>query len=66
MSTLQISLPDDRLRALEKLSDRLKISPEELVRMSIEEILTRPEEEYQRAVKYILEKNSDLYNRLAA
>ena len=66
MSTLQISLPDDRLRALEKLSDRLKISPEELVRMSIEEILTRPEEEYQRAVKYILAKNSDLYNRLAA
>ncbi len=66
MSTLQISLPDDRLRALEKLSDRLKISPEELVRMSIEEILTRPEEEYQRAVKYILEKNSDLYNRLAS
>jgi len=66
MSTLQISLPDDRLRALEKLSARLNISPEELVRMSIEEILTRPEEEFQRAVKYIIEKNSELYDRLAA
>jgi transcriptional regulator of NAD metabolism len=66
MSTLQISLPDDRLRALEKLSARLNISLEELVRMSIEEILTRPEEEFQRAVKYILEKNSELYDRLAA
>ncbi|MEA3349312.1 MAG: DNA-binding protein [Chloroflexota bacterium] len=66
MSTLQISLPDDRLRALEKLSGRLNIPPEELVRISIEEILTRPEEEYQRAVKYILEKNSELYDRLAS
>jgi hypothetical protein len=66
MSTLMINLTDDRLRALEKLSTRLNISPEELVRLSIEDILTRPEETFQNAMKYVLEKNSELYQRLAA
>jgi len=66
MSTLIINLPDDRLRALKKLSTRLNISPEELVRLSIEDILTRPEETFQQAMDYVLEKNSELYRRLAA
>ena len=66
MSTLTINLSDDRLRALKKLSTRLNISPEELVRLSIEDILTRPEETFQSAMKYVLEKNDELYQRLAA
>ncbi len=66
MSTLTINLTDDRLRALQKLSNRLKVSPEELVRLSIEDILTRPEETFQSAMDYVLEKNSELYQRLAA
>ncbi len=66
MSTLTVDLADDRLRALQKLSTRLKISPEELIRLSIEEILTRPEETFQSAIEYVLEKNSELYQRLAA
>jgi predicted transcriptional regulator len=66
MSTLTINLSDDRLRALKKLSTRLNISPEELVRLSIEDILTRPEASFQSAMEYVLEKNSELYRRLAA
>lgn len=66
MNTLTVNLADDRLRALKKLSIRLNISPEELVRLSIEEILTRPEEAFQCAIEYVLEKNSELYQRLAA
>ncbi len=66
MSTFTINLPDDRMRALKKLSSRLNVSPEELVRLSIEEILTRPEETFRQAVEYIVDKNSELYHRLAA
>ena len=66
MSTLTINLTDDRLRALNKLSNRLNISSEELVRLSIEEILTRPDDTFQDALEYVLEKNSELYKRLAA
>jgi len=66
MSTITISLPDERLRALKELSSRLNVSPEELVRVSIEELLTRPEETFKQAVEYVLEKNARLYQRLAA
>lgn len=65
MNTLIIDLSEDRLRALERLSDQLQISPEELVRLSIDDILTRPEETFQRAMEYVLEKNTELYQRLA-
>ena len=66
MSILTIKLTDDRLRALKKLSTRLNVSPEELVRLSIEDILSHPEDTVQRAMDYVLEKNSELYRRLAA
>lgn len=66
MTSITIALPDDRLQALKKLSDRLNVSPEELVRVSIEELLTRPEETFEQAAEYVLEKNAQLYERLAA
>ncbi|MBS1249976.1 MAG: hypothetical protein MAG431_01565 [Chloroflexi bacterium] len=66
MTTITIALPDDRLRALEKLSDSLKVSPEELVRANIEELLSHPEEAFEQVSKYVLEKNEKLYQRLAS
>ena len=65
MNTLTITLPDDRLKALDKLSAQLKITIEELVLLSIEDILARPEETFQDAVKHVLSKNQELYQRLA-
>ncbi|MEW5958226.1 MAG: CopG family transcriptional regulator [Chloroflexota bacterium] len=65
MTTITIALPDDRLLRLKELAKTLKITPEELVRVSIEELLTRPEEAFQQAVEYVLKKNADLYQRLA-
>ena len=64
MTTITISLPDDRLRQLQELAARFQIAPEELLRVSLEEILTRSDETFQQAVRYILAKNADLYRRL--
>ena len=66
MTTITISLPDDRLRELTELSEKLNVAPEELVRLSIEELLTRPEEDLRKATEYVLTKNAELYHRLAA
>jgi hypothetical protein len=63
--TITITLPDDRLLKLKERATRLSVSPEELVRVSIEELLSRPDEAFQRAVNYVLEKNAELYRRLA-
>ena len=64
-TTITISLPDDRLQKLKEIAARFSVAPEELVRVSIEELLTRPEEEFRRALEYVLNKNAELYRRLA-
>jgi antitoxin FitA len=65
MTTLTISLPEDRLQQLQERAARLHIAPEELVRASIEELLTRPDEEFQRALTYVLNRNAELYRQSA-
>ncbi len=65
MNTITISLSNDDLAKLRELASRLGINPEELARMSIEELLTQPEGEFQRAVDFVLKKNAELYRRLA-
>ncbi|MBI3150833.1 MAG: DNA-binding protein, partial [Chloroflexi bacterium] len=39
--------------------------PEELVRASLEELLTRPLDDFQKIVERVLSKNAELYKRLA-
>jgi antitoxin FitA len=65
MSSITIPLPDDRLEALKEKAARLKVSPEELVRASLEQVLALPDDEFERAVEYVLKKNQELHRRLA-
>jgi antitoxin FitA len=64
MSTITITLPDERVSTLRERATYLGVTPEELVRVSIEELLARPADDFQRAVDYVLKKNADLYQRL--
>jgi predicted transcriptional regulator len=65
MSTITISLPDERLAKLQEIAARFCVTPEELARVSIEELLARPEESFRDAAQYVLRKNAELYRRLA-
>lgn len=65
MTTLTITLPDDRLAKLQELAARLHVTPEELATTSIAELLTRPDESFQQALRYVLTKNAELYRRLS-
>ncbi|MEI3652564.1 MAG: DNA-binding protein [Dolichospermum lemmermannii FEM_B0920] len=40
------------------------ISPEELLRATIEDWLNYPKSDFEQAANYILKKNSELYRRL--
>jgi hypothetical protein len=64
MHPITITLSADRLAKLQEIAARLHISPEELARAGVEELLTRPEETCQRAIEYVLKKNAELYRRL--
>jgi predicted transcriptional regulator len=65
VSKITINILDERLQKLEELAIRLKTTPEELVRASVEDLLTRSEEEFQIKLDYLLKKNEELYRRLA-
>lgn len=64
MSTITITLPDDRLARLQEIAKRFSTTPEELVRVSIDELLARPDEAFEQAADRVLEKNAELYRRL--
>jgi len=65
MTTVTVALADERVSRLEQLATSLGVSSDELVRVSIEELLTRPEEAFRQAADYVLKKNAELYRRLA-
>ncbi len=65
MATITVSLPADRLNQLKAVAERFHVAPEELVRVSIEELLTRPDDDFRKALDYVLQKNAPLYQRLA-
>lgn len=65
MSDITITVPNKRLIKLKEKSSRLGIALEDLILLSIEEILSRPDEEFRRTMEYVLQKNVQLYHRLA-
>lgn len=66
MTTITIDLPKERIRKLKELAAHYGVSPEELVRVSVEDMLEQPEEQFQKAIDFVLKKNDELYKRLAA
>jgi len=65
MVTYTISLTEEQSQQLREIANQYNIAPEELVRASIEDLLTRPQNDFQTALDYVLKKNSELYKRLA-
>ena len=57
--------PLHRLAQLQELATRFQVSPEELVRVGVEELLAQPDDVFQRVVAAVLKKNAELYRRLA-
>ena len=65
MTTLTVSISEDRLAKLKEAAARLGVEPELLVRASIDELLAKPQSDFEQAVAYVLNKNEELYKRLS-
>jgi len=66
MNTITITLAEDRFNKLKELALNFGVAPEDLARAGIEDLLTRPDESFQQALDNLLNKNADLYKRLAS
>jgi antitoxin FitA len=65
MNSITISLSDEDWAKLQEKANGVGISVEELVRTSVEELITRPDSAFEQAADYVLKKNAELYERLS-
>jgi len=65
MKTLEVQLPEQTASRLEEAAERLSVSPEELLLLSVEEKLAELDAEFRESSDYVLKKNAELYRRLA-
>ena len=62
---ISVELSEDQVERLRSAAARLGVSPEELARVGVTDMLTQPEEDFRRAAERVLRKNEELYRRLA-
>jgi hypothetical protein len=65
MVTLTISLSDEEMRRLEVLGKGEGLTVEQMVRLSVRDFISQPDESFLMAAKRVISKNSDLYRRLS-
>ena len=62
---IRLELSDEKSRRLADLARRLNVDVRDLALASIEDLLAKPEDDFDRAANRVLEKNAELYKRLA-
>lgn len=63
--TLSIQLPDDAERRLREAAQRLNIPVDQLAAAAVRDFVTQPAADFEEAAKRVLDKNRELYRRLA-
>jgi len=62
---LSIELSAAQAERLRREADRLGLSPEELARAVVADVLTAPDEEFQKVAADVVRRFEELYRRLA-
>jgi hypothetical protein len=65
MSMIAIPLTEERLAQLRTRAEQTGLTPEEFLQRRVEQLLDRPDEQFRQAAAYVLQKNAELYRRLA-
>jgi hypothetical protein len=65
MTTVAISLSDESSQRLRDAAARAGVSPEVLASARLEAWLKQPAQDFVEAARQVLEKNQELYRRLA-
>ena len=65
MATLTIELTEEREHRLLELAQGSGVTSEQLLQLVVENWLDRPRDDFAEATAYVLEKNAELYQRLA-
>jgi predicted transcriptional regulator len=63
--TLSLNLPSDAERRLAEIAKRLNVPVDVLAAAAVRDLLARPAEDFDAVARRVLEKNRELYRRLA-
>ena len=65
MTRITLHFPDEHLEKLQELGSRYNVAPEELLKVIIEDLVAHPDAAFEQAAQRVLEKNADLFQRMA-
>jgi len=65
VNKLTLELPDETVDQLKRMAERLGTPVESLATASVAELVSRSDEQFTDMVRRVLEKNQELYRRLA-
>jgi predicted transcriptional regulator len=60
-----LELDEEQSQRLERVARELNVDANELAKAAINDLVSRPADDFDRAVRYVLDKNRELYRRLA-
>ncbi len=63
--SISFNLDDEQSARLEERARELGVDARELAKAAINDLLTRPDDDFDRAANFVLEKNRELYRRLS-
>ncbi|MFN0199081.1 MAG: DNA-binding protein [Planctomycetaceae bacterium] len=63
--SMTVVLDDEQSRRLEEKARQWGLDPQVLAKAAVNDLLSRPSEDFEKAAKRVLEKNSELYRRLS-
>ena len=63
--SISLHLNDEQSRRLLELALELQVDPADLAKAAIQDLLSRPADDFDRPAQRVLEKNHELYRRLS-
>lgn len=63
--TITVQLDDAQSQRLRAIAEEFRVDPLELAKAAIDDLVSRPPSDFDQAAQYVLDKNRELYRRLA-
>jgi len=63
--SIALQLDEHQSQRLEERARELNVDPRELAKAAVNDLLSRPADDFERAAQFVLNKNRELYRRLS-
>jgi hypothetical protein len=63
--SISVNLNEDQSARLEERARKLGVDARDLAKAAVNDLLSRPADDFDRAARFVLEKNQELYRRLS-